>query len=426
MTACKYLRLALLALLLGTAALAQDDPVPAAGATAAPSTLPMVPPPAAVPRPSTPQPRTPQPGNEAAQIIPKAPQINATSYILIDAATGTVLSEQNADQPLAPASLTKIMTTYVADNELAAGNISLDDQVFVSVKAWKMEGSKMFIQEGTMVRLEDIMRGIIVQSGNDASVALAEHIAGSEEAFADMMNQHAARLGMTNTHFTNASGLPDPAHVMSARDLAILARAVITNFPEAYKMYGEREFTFNNIRQPNRNTLLFSNPDVDGMKTGFTDDAGYCLVASGVRDGMRLITVVLGTASTDARAQETQKLLAYGFRFYETAQILTANQVMGSSKVWSGQVDAVEVGVQEPLTATIPRGQIGKLSTELTLDETIKAPIAAGQPLGKLKVSIGEQIFYDGPVVALQAIEAGSWLKRLMDWLHLFFLSLFG
>jgi D-alanyl-D-alanine carboxypeptidase (penicillin-binding protein 5/6) len=372
-----------------------------------------------VPQPAIPQTSDPQ-------VIPRPPQINASSYILIDAATGTVLTEYNADSALPPASLTKIMTTYVADNEIAAGNISLNDEVFVSVKAWQAEGSKMFIQEGTKVRLEDIMRGVIIQSGNDSAIALAEHIAGSEEAFADMMNQHAQLLGMTSSHFTNASGLPDPVHVMSSRDLATLARAVITRFPEPYKMYGEREFTYNNIRQPNRNSLLFTDRNVDGMKTGFTDDAGYCLVASAVRDGMRLITVVMGTSSTDARAQETQKLLTYGFRFYETAQVIAANQVMGSSKVWSGKTESVEVGVQEALMATIPRGQLDKIAIELTLDETIKAPIAVGQALGKVKVMLGEQVYYDGPAVALQAVEAGSWLKRLMDWLHLFFLSLFG
>src|SRR5690606_19919873 len=254
-------------------------------------------------------------------------------------------------------SLTKIMTTYVADSEIAAGNISLDDEVHVSVNAWQTEGSKMFIQEGTKVRLEDIMRGIIIQSGNDASIALAEHIAGSEDAFADMMNQYAAKLGLTSSHFLNASGLPDPEHVMSARDLALLARAVIVEYPEPYKMYAEREFTYNNIRQPNRNSLLFTDRNVDGMKTGLTEEAGYCLVASAVRDGMRLITVVMGTESANARATETAKLLTYGFRFYETYELFSANEVMGNLQVWSGKEDAVDVGIQTPLTVTIPRGQ---------------------------------------------------------------------
>lgn len=372
------------------------------------------------------QPAQPLPEPTQPQIVPRAPAINATSYILIDAATGAVLVEENADTALAPASLTKIMTTYVADNELAAGNISLDDQVFVSVKAWRAEGSKMFIQEGTQVRLEDILRGIIIQSGNDASIALAEHIAGSEEAFADLMNEYARQLGMTNSHFLNASGLPDPDHVMSARDLAILARAVITQFPEAYKMYSEREFTYNNIRQPNRNTLLFTDSNVDGMKTGFTDEAGYCLVASSVRDGMRLITVVMGTASANARAVETQKLLSYGFRFFETHELFAGNETLGTADVWYGAVKTVDVGIQEPLLVTIPRGQAGDLVTTLELQDTIKAPIEPGQMLGTARVTLGEEVFYDGPVVAMQAIESGGVLKRLMDWLYLFFLSLFS
>ncbi len=427
MFSIKSLLLATLTLLLCAPVLAQDDPV----GGAAPKKLQMPAPQAAMPKP-TPQPAMPRPsagkGAKAGepQITPRPPQMNASSYILIDAATGTSLAEGNADQPLPPASLTKIMTTYVADNEIKAGRISLNDEVAVSVKAWHTDGSKMFIQEGTRVRLEDIMRGVIIQSGNDAAIALAEHIGGSEEAFADLMNQHAKQLGMTSSHFTNASGLPDPEHVMSARDLSTLARAVITRFPEPYKMYGEKEFTYNNIRQPNRNALLFTDRNVDGMKTGFTDAAGYCLVASAVRDGMRLIAVVMGTASANARAEEAEKLLGYGFRFFETTQIIAANQVMGNTKVWSGKADSVQVGVQEPLVATIPRGAADKLTTTLTLNDKIKAPVAVGQALGSVKISAGEQVYYDGPVVALQEVEQGSWLKRLMDWLHLFFLKLFG
>lgn len=362
----------------------------------------------------------------AQQIIPRPPEINASSYVVLDAATGSILIEENADQALPPASLTKIMTVFVADKELAAGNISLDDEVHVSVKAWQTEGSKMFIQEGTTVRLEDILRGIIIQSGNDASIALAEHIAGSEDAFADMMNQYAEQLGITNSHFTNASGLPHPDHYMSARDLAILAQAAISQFPETYAIYGEREFTYNNIRQPNRNTLLFTDRNVDGMKTGHTEEAGYCLVASAVRDDMRLVTVVMGTDSTDARAQETQKLLTYGFRFYQTHQLFSGNDVLGSSKVWSGATDSVQYGIQEALTVTMPRGQTDQLETVLDIQPQLKAPIAVGDVLGKATVKLGEQVYYDGPVVAMEAVERGSLLKRLMDWLHLFFLSLLG
>jgi len=363
---------------------------------------------------------------QQSQIVPRAPDINASSYIVMDAVTGAVVVEENADQALPPASLTKIMTVFVADNELAAGNISLDDEVHVSVKAWRAEGSKMFIQEGTVVRLEDILRGIIIQSGNDASIALAEHIAGSEDAFADMMNQYAQQIGMNSSHFTNASGLPDPDHYMSARDLAILAQAAISRFPESYSIYGEREFTYNNIRQPNRNTLLFTDRNVDGMKTGHTEEAGYCLVASSVRDDMRLITVVMGTDSTNARAQETQKLLTYGFRFYETRELFSGTDVLGSTRVWSGASDSVDVGVSAALTVTMPRGRAGELETVLDIPSSIKAPIAVGDILGKVTVKLGEQIYYDGPAVAMQSVEPGSLLKRLMDWLHLFFLSLFG
>lgn len=359
------------------------------------------------------------------QVIPRPPQVNASSYILIDAETGSVLVEENADQALPPASLTKIMTVYVADHELDSGTISLEDEVHVSVNAWRAEGSKMFIQEGTRVKLEDILRGIIIQSGNDASIALAEHIAGSEDAFADMMNQHAELLGMKNSHFMNASGLPHADHYMSARDLALLARSAIERFPDSYSVYGEREFTYNDIRQPNRNSLLFTDRNVDGMKTGHTEEAGYCLVASSVRDGMRLITVVMGTSSENARAVETQKLLTYGFRFFETHQLFEGDEVLESAKVWSGKTETVEVGVNTPLTVTLPRGQADSLVRELTIDDAIKAPISAGQTLGKLKVSIGDQVFYDGPVVAMHDVERGGLLKRLMDWLHLFFLSLF-
>ncbi len=358
--------------------------------------------------------------------IPRPPQIGASSYILIDAMTGDILVEENADIPLPPASLTKIMTSYVAAHELQQGTISLNDMVNVSVKAWQMEGSKMFIQEGTQVRFEDLLRGMIIQSGNDASVAIAEHIAGSEDAFADLMNQHAELLGMTNSHFMNASGLPDMYHTMSARDLAILSKALIEQYPEHYAMYAEREFTYNEIRQPNRNSLLFRDRNVDGIKTGHTDEAGYCLVASAVRDDMRLIAVVMGTDSTDARAVESQKLLTYGFRFYMTHQLFTNNAVLSTDRVWSGKANSVDIGIADEVYVTIPRGQDGSLETVMEIDETLRAPIAAGQVLGKVTVKLGEMVYFDGPVVAMEAVERGSFIKRIMDFLHLFFLSLFS
>ena len=359
-------------------------------------------------------------------IIPRPPQIAASSYVLMDATTGEILVSENADQPLPPASLTKIMTSYVAANELANGTISLDDPVYVSVKAWQTEGSKMFIQEGTSVRLEDILRGIVIQSGNDSSIALAEHIAGSEDAFADMMNQHAQLLGLTNSHFVNASGLPAEDHYMSAHDLAVLAQALIERFPSHYSIYAEREFTYNDIRQPNRNTLLFRDDTVDGVKTGHTDAAGYCLVASAQRDNMRLIAVVMGTASEDARAVETQKLLTYGFRFYETHKLFDANEVLSSNQVWSGKTNSVNIGIKDEVYLTVPRGQADNMETALEIGDTLKAPIEAGQVLGSVRVSLADQVYYEGPVVAMEPVERGGFIKRLMDWMHLFFLGLFS
>lgn len=367
-------------------------------------------------------------GTQAQQqsVIPSPPQINGSSYVLMDATTGEILIEHDAHLALPPASLTKIMTDYVAAEELDNDNISLDDQVHVSVRAWRTEGSKMFIQEGTSVRLEDILRGIIIQSGNDASVALAEHVAGSEDAFADMMNQHAQLLGMENSHFTNASGLPHPDHLTSAHDLAMLARGLIQRHPDHYAMYAEKEFTYNDIRQPNRNTLLFRDRNVDGMKTGYTQEAGYCLVASATRDDMRLIAVVMGTASADARAIEAQKMLTYGFRFYETTPVFQQNEELTSQRIWSGRSNSVSLGVEEQVMLTIPRGQRDNLETELELPEVIRAPVEAGQVMGTVRLIAGDQTYYEGPLVSMEAVERGSLIKRFMDWLHLFFLNLFS
>jgi D-alanyl-D-alanine carboxypeptidase (penicillin-binding protein 5/6) len=365
-------------------------------------------------------------GAQQARIIPRAPDVAASSYILMDATTGEILVESNADIPLPPASLTKIMTDYVVASELESGNITMDDQVHISVRAWQMEGSKMFIQEGTDVRLEDLIYGMVVQSGNDASVALAEHIAGSEEAFADMMNQHAELLGLQNSYFVNAHGLPADQHMMSARDLAILSRALIQQFPENYEIYKVREFTYNGIRQPNRNGLLFRDRNVDGMKTGYTDAAGYCLVASATRDGMRLIAVVMGTESENARLVEAQKLLTYGFRFYETYELFTGNEVLVSNQVWSGKTNSVDIGALEQVYITIPNGTGDQLQTDIQVEEGLRAPINIGDVLGQVTVSLDDTIFYQGDVIALQDVERGSWIKRLMDWLTLFFMGLFS
>lgn len=364
----------------------------------------------------------------APAIIPRPPEIAGTSYILIDAKTGHVLIEENADEALPPASLTKIMTAYVATEEILNGNLALADEVHISEKAWRMEGSKMFVGVDTLVSVEDLLRGIIIQSGNDASVAIAEHIAGSEEAFADMMNQYAEVLGLTQSFFMNVSGLDTELYynTMSARDLGILAQATINKHAQFYPMYAEREFTYNDIRQTNRNTLLFRDRNVDGMKTGWTDAAGYCLVASAERDGMRLISVVMGAASEEARAIETQKLLTYGFRYYETHKLYDADQVLTNVPVYSGAQNAVDLGIEDEVYITIPRGQAEEMTATVDVDEVIYAPLNNGQIMGEVRVVLNDNVLYQGDVVSMQEVEQGNILKRFIDWITLFFSNLFS
>jgi D-alanyl-D-alanine carboxypeptidase (penicillin-binding protein 5/6) len=359
-----------------------------------------------------------------APLIPAPPQVSASSYVLMDAYTGEVLVENNSHQELPPASLTKLMTAYVADYEMARGNIALTDMVRVSEKAWRMEGSRMFIREGTRVQLEDLMRGIIIQSGNDASVAVAEHVAGSEAAFVDLMNQHAQILGLKNTHFANSTGFPADGHYSSAYDIALLSRAKIFQFPESYKMYAEKYFTFNDIRQPNRNKLLWRDKTVDGLKTGHTEEAGYCLAASAQRNGTRLIVVVMGTSSDESRAAESQKLLDYGFRYFETRKLYQAGQVVQQGKVWGGAVDLVNIGFAEDVVVTLPK-QDGEIPATLVLNPIIEAPIAPGDVLGKVIVGSGDNIILEQDVVALEAVEQGGFFKRLFDKIRLFFSNLF-
>jgi D-alanyl-D-alanine carboxypeptidase (penicillin-binding protein 5/6) len=300
--------------------------------------------------------------------------------------------------------------------------------VHISEKAWRMEGSKMFVEVDSEVRVEDLLRGIIIQSGNDASVAIAEHIAGSEQAFADMMNQYAEVLGLDNSYFMNASGLDTELYynTMSARDLATLARATIQNHPEFYSINAEREFTYNGIRQSNRNSLLFRDRNVDGLKTGWTDAAGYCLVASAVRDDMRLISVVMGTESEEARAIETQKLLTYGFRYYETHKLYDQNQILTNVPVWSGEQSAVDLGITEEVYVTIPRGQAETMSATVDVDEIIRAPLDDGQIMGVVNVTLNEDLIYRGDVIAMQAVPEGNMFKRFVDWLTLLFSNLFS
>nr|WP_093397293.1 D-alanyl-D-alanine carboxypeptidase family protein [Halopseudomonas xinjiangensis] len=362
----------------------------------------------------------------AAPIVPTAPQLAASSYLLIDANSGKVLVEHNPDQPLPPASLTKMMTSYIASLEIQRGQIAEEDMVLISEKAWRMGGSKMFIEVGTQVRVIDLLRGIIIQSGNDASVAMAEHIAGSEEAFADLMNSHARRLGMSNTHFENSTGWPAEGHVASARDLATLAKAIIRDDPEHYEIYKEKEFLWHGIKQPNRNLMLWRDSTVDGLKTGHTEEAGYCLVASAEREGMRLISVVMGTSSEAARAAETQKLLTWGFRFFETRAFYQPGQVVSTARVWAGAQDQVELGLNEGLVMTMPRGQMDKLEAGVTMNNAIKAPIAAGDVLGQVEVKLGEEVVHTAPLVALRAVEEAGIFGRLWDTVRLFFYNLFN
>ena len=360
----------------------------------------------------------------AVPIIPSPPQLAAEGYLLIDADTGHVIVEHNGQQRLPPASLTKMMTSYVASTEIGKGTLNAEQEVSVSEKAWRMEGSRMFIREGTKVTVGDLLRGIIIQSGNDASVALAEHIAGGEDAFADVMNQHAAQLGMVDTHFMNATGLPNEEHYTTASDLARLTRALIADFPEHYKLYSQKYFTFNEIRQPNRNRLLWRDKSVDGVKNGHTDAAGYCLVSSALRDGMRLIAVVMGASSEESRATESQKLLTYGFRYFETVRLYEAHETLKTVRVWAGAESSINLGLAEDVVITIPRGAKASLAATLDVQGVIRAPLADGQELGRLKVTnLGEPVV-EVPLRALKTVDEAGFFKRLWDSIVLFFTQL--
>ena len=362
----------------------------------------------------------------APAITPLPPQLAAEGYLLIDAATGAAMVEFNAEQRLPPASLTKIMTSYVAARAIESGTVSMDDEVNVSVKAWRMGGSRMFIREGTRVRLEDILRGIIIQSGNDASVALAEHIAGSEGAFVDVMNRYAVQLGMENTNFVNATGWPDDNHYTTARDLARLTVALINEYPAHYRMYSEKSFTYADIRQPNRNQLLMRDSSVDGVKTGHTEAAGYCLVASAVRDRMRLISVVMGASSQEVRASESQKLLTYGFRYFETARLYSSDESLRQVRVWGGRHQSVNLGIEEDLMVTISRGGRENLKAEISLDAEVHAPLARGDRLGELQVAFPDGETMTIPLVAMNGVRESGFFASLWDAIALFFLKLFG
>jgi len=352
---------------------------------------------------------------------PAAPVIGAKSYLMIDSKTGHELASLKPDLRLAPASLTKLMTAYAAFVSLREGQILLEDQITVSEKAWRTPGSRMFIEVGTQVSVEELLLGMIVQSGNDASVALAEHIAGTESVFAQMMNQYAATLGMANSQFQNATGLPDENHYSTARDLATLAQAIISEFPEYYRWYSVKEYEYNGIAQNNRNTLLWRDPSVDGMKTGRTDEAGYCLVSSAERDGMRIITVVLGTASEKSRISGSQALLNYGFRFFETRLLYRASEKVADARIWKAEKELTELGVANDLYITVPRGSFDDVELVLNMPTVLLAPVALGQPLAELKVSLNGTVLINEPLRALEENPAGSFWQRTRDGVQLWF-----
>ncbi len=357
----------------------------------------------------------------ASEVLPDHPSIAAEGYILMDADTSRILAEENSRAPLPPASLAKIMTGYVVAVELEAGRIDVADDVPVSVNAWQTPGSRMFIREGTTVVLEDLLRGVVIQSGNDASVALAEFVAGGEDAFADMMNQHAALLGMSGSTFANATGLPDETQYTTALDMAILTRELIRRYPDHYTLYSERSFKYNGIEQPNRNRLLWRDQSVDGVKTGYTKDAGYCLVASAERDGMRLISAVMGTRSDAVRVRESQKLLSYGFRYFETHRLYDNEAPLKTSEVRYGNADEVSMGVADAIYVTIPRGRYDDIEATLDIPGILEAPINEGDELGQLRVSLDGETLVTSPLIARETITELESLARFFEGIYYFF-----
>ena len=360
------------------------------------------------------QPRTPW-------VVPDQPRIAAEGFVLMDADTRKILAEENSREPLPPASLAKIMTSYVVAAELEVGRFNAADDVPVSVNAWQTPGSRMFIREGTTVVLEDLLRGVVIQSGNDASVALAEFVAGGEDAFADMMNQHAAQLGMSGSNFANATGLPHDDQYTTALDMAILTLELIRRFPDHYAMYSERSFKYNGIEQPNRNRLLWRDRTVDGVKTGYTKEAGYCLVASAERDGMRLVSAVMGADSDAVRVRESQKLLSYGFRYFETHRLYGTEAPLKTAEVRYGQADEVSMGVPEAIYLTIPRGRYHDVEAVLEIPDSLEAPIAEGEEVGELRVSLDGEAIAASPLVAREGVAELEFPARLFEGIYYFF-----
>jgi D-alanyl-D-alanine carboxypeptidase (penicillin-binding protein 5/6) len=364
--------------------------------------------------------------NNTPLITPAAPTLNAKAYILIDVNSGKILAEKNSEERLPPASLTKMMTLYVISNALHNNQIHLDDNVRISQEAWKTGGSRMFVKEGQQVRVEDLLKGIIVDSGNDACVAMAEHLGGSENGFTDLMNNQAKNLGMNNSHFTDSTGLPNPEHYTSAKDLAILGSSLIKDFPQYYHWYKKKWFSFNGIRQPNRNRLLWRDSQVDGLKTGHTNEAGFCLVASAKHDNMRLLSVVLNSPNDTARADDSERLLNYGFRFFETHNLYKGNQPLTSLAVYKGTTDKINLGLQKDQYITIPAGQYQRLSISTKLPQYLEAPVQKGQQAGEMIVKFDGNVIGSYPLYALDNAEKGGFFTRAKDSVKLMFKGWIG
>ena len=368
--------------------------------------------------------------NQATAVVPPAPKLPADAYFLMDATTGQILVNHNGDLSLPPASLTKIMTSYVLAEEVDAGRASLDDMIKVSRNAWSQNptfngSSLMWIEPGKPVSLADLERGVVISSGNDASVAVAEHLAATESSFVDVMNRLAAELGLDNTVYRNPHGLPHPEHRTTARDLATLSVALINGHPEHYKIYKEQSFTYNGIKQYNRNSLLRSDATVDGLKTGYTSEAGYGLVASAQREDMRLVSVVLGSASKRTRASENSSLLNYGFRFFQNLRPLSAEVTLVEPRVWKGAAESLHAGVLESVVLTVPREQTAA-DIELKVDEQLEAPFSRGDVIGSVQVVRGGEVLFESPLLVLEDVPSGGFFKRLIDALILWFQNLVG
>jgi serine-type D-Ala-D-Ala carboxypeptidase (penicillin-binding protein 5/6) len=349
------------------------------------------------------------------------PTLAAKAFVLRDANTGSLLAASNPDMPVEPASLTKVMTAYLTFEAVKQKRLALTQTLPVSQKAWKVEGSKMFIDTTMTVTVDELLHGLIIQSGNDAAITLAEGIAGSEELFASLMNKKAAALGMKNSHFVNATGLPDPTHTTTARDLSILANALIRDYPQDYaRLYSQKSYTYNNITQPNRNRLLFIDPSVDGMKTGHTESAGYCLISSAKRSDFRLISVVLGTTSDNVRAAESQKLLNFGFQFYESKLIYAADKAITRQKVWKGTESEVDLTVAKPVYLTLPQGEYANMKANLRIAKPLEAPLKAHQTVGAVDFSLGGKVVHSVPLVTVHAVEASNIFSRMIDQVRLY------